>query len=374
MGLKRTQLQRGKVLVDFYPALNLGDDLFLYTLLDRYRDEHFYIVLQDTSLLPRIGADNYSVIKMQSKKSRREWTDSLGAKCLCQIGGSIFIEPVDRGCVGIARSMKYILRRYQLYSSTPHTYVLGANWGPAKHAFFQHAFKSVYKRTVDDICFRDQASFQLFRELKNVRVAPDILFSTQMPKVEKQHSVLFSVVDLSNKQKFGFLSEKADKYYAWLEHAAQWYFKRGYKVILSSFCEIEGDERAVDVLGKRLSAKGVPYQNHRYKGDINEALEVIASCDVVVATRFHAMVLGIVAGARVLPLSYSMKTINVLNDIGFDMNLVIDISSIEPDDLSICEALQATHPFYLGDLPERAEAHFQALDSYLLRNSTNGEI
>lgn len=48
---------------------------------------------------------------------------------------------------------------------------------------------------------------------------------------------------------------------------------------------------------------------------------------MVIGTRFHAVILGLLAGAEVLPIMYSNKTGYVLDDLGFDMAHAIDLKS-----------------------------------------------
>ena len=350
------------VLIHFYAAKNLGDDLFLLTLIDRYPNIRFLLRADDRSLLPGATRNNLEIMGpgVDDKES------DIDVDCLCQIGGSIFIEPNGPGVLGFYRTVRMIARRKHLYSSAPHAFVLGANWGPCRHRFFYTAFKNLFRRVIDDICFRDTASYELFKDLPNVRYAPDILFSLRLPVVEKRRSALFSVVDLSRKDKFGEISRWADTYFAWMTNAAEWLHQRGYAIVLSSFCEREGDEDAVNLLASRLSKRGVSCEKHLYRGDVEKALYTISECEVVVATRFHAMVLGIVSCARVLPVPYSMKTVNVLNDIGFSMDNVVDVSVVSSDDMSFCARVEASCPLSVDSLKTSAEGHFRILDRFLI--------
>ena len=56
-----------------------------------------------------------------------------------------------------------------------------------------------------------------------------------------------------------------------------------------------------------------------YWNNIQEVLTELASSNTVIGTRFHAVILGLLAGAEVLPIMYSNKTGYVLDDLGFDM-------------------------------------------------------
>lgn len=350
------------VQVSYYAAMNLGDDLFLLTLLHRYPDIIFIIEAKCEELLPRVLPENLLVADLSDDHVflKRGRASRLG--CLCQIGGSIFIEPR-----GVMQTLRMIAKRYSLYSSFTHTYILGANWGPCRSRFFYNAFRRMFRTKVEDICFRDTASYDKFSDLPNARFSPDILFSLSMPKVAKHHAVLFSVIDLFTRDGFGPLSRHSKNYFDWIVNSARWFSSKGFDLIISSFCKLEGDESAVDFVKEKLFSLNIDCRVLNYCGNVDEMLGAIATCEVVVATRFHATVLGIDAGARVLPVPYSTKTINVLHDIGFDMNNVQMIDAIDPDDLSVCERVVTSEPFQLGDLPKGAEGHFLALDQMLDR-------
>jgi colanic acid/amylovoran biosynthesis protein len=103
---------------------------------------------------------------------------------------------------------------------------------------------------------------------------------------------------------------------------------------------------------------------HVYKYDIDETLKVIAASSFVVASRFHAMILGWVIGKPVFPIVYSSKMTHVMQDAGFngsytDFNT---IHTLDPDDVF---ASMKTNTMDVTAQMRQAEKHFEVLDHYL---------
>ena len=66
--------------------------------------------------------------------------------------------------------------------------------------------------------------------------------------------------------------------------------------------------------------------------NLDQILKLIAESEYIVATRFHAMVLGLSAKKKVLPLIYNLKLRTVLEDLSFQ-GAYYDIKHL-PDDCS----------------------------------------
>lgn len=220
------------VFLECYLAHNLGDDLFLETLLRRYPDVHFTCVVDGSYdwLLERYH--NISLVRPPRKKSALggrlsllssiSYTNELAAlKCqsvrncgiLVVIGGSLYIQPIwKHSLFTTVFSLRDVLQRKRLYSSADKTFVLGTNFGPYRNSWYKKSYSDIFNKYVTDICFRDQYSFQLFKSDEHIRVAPDILFGTEFPRVERKKKVLFSVVDLGNTMKFRDLSSCSADY------------------------------------------------------------------------------------------------------------------------------------------------------------------
>src|SRR5690625_1172708 len=171
-----------KVMIYAYMALNLGDDLFIKVLCERYPQTQFYIVapkiyqrvfqyLSNLKVIPResfirrgLNGITKTIFGKQLFYERRLAKRLDGA---IYIGGSLFIQQNSW--------QKRVKFTNALHVNRQPFYLLGANFGP----FTDDEFYKVHERifaTYTDICFRDEFSYRLFQQLDNVRLAPDIVF------------------------------------------------------------------------------------------------------------------------------------------------------------------------------------------------------
>ena len=196
--------------------------------------------------------------------------------------------------------------------------------------------------------------------MKNIRFAPDIVFGLN---VEKYHSrsrkkVIISVIDLYGREA---LAKYAEDYENKITEIAHHYANRGFDVVLMSFCKDEGDEKAIArILAKSNNEK---IKSYYYNGDLDAALREISSAEIVIGTRFHSIVLGLIFGKKVLPIIYSNKTKNMLDDIHFegDQLRIDEFSKSKVEDL----AKYPTECADLSELRQNAEQHFAILDKFI---------
>ena len=111
-----------------------------------------------------------------------------------------------------------------------------------------------------------------------------------------------------------------------------------------------------------------PYRNSWYKksySDTSRILSAIAESEVIVGTRFHASILGLAAGCKVLPIIYSDKTSHSLDDIGFASDIRLDLRNFKSDDISICRKVLARERVDIGEVKTQSQRHFIGLDCVL---------
>lgn len=200
-------------------------------------------------------------------------------------------------------------------------YVLGSNFGPYQDEKFYTDHYELFKKYTD-ICFRDTHSYELFKELNNVRLADDIVFQLKSKdRIKMEEKVMISVIKPSFRKN---LEHYDDIYYKKIKDLTVSFINRGYSVVLMSFCEAEGDKEAIEkilsIIPENISSN---IQKYYYKHDIEQALDVIASSAFVVATRFHAMILGWVYNKPVYPIAYSRKMNNVMENLNFKGSYII---------------------------------------------------
>ena len=216
------------------------------------------------------------------------------------------------------------------------------------------------------MCLRDRYSRALFADAETVRCAPDILFAYPMPERNADEKQVFvSVIDCASKKEGDRdLSDYEPAYIETMVKLSTGFIDKGYKVVLSSFCQAEGDENAVRKIRTHLPADQT-MEVHYHGMDPQEILDQISASSIVIASRFHAAVLGFAADKPVLPVIYSDKTKHVLEDTGFQ-GQYLDIRHLEPVDIdAFIQDMDLQRLRGIDKLKKEAEIHFMKLDQLL---------
>ncbi|WP_367378397.1 polysaccharide pyruvyl transferase family protein [Enterococcus gilvus] len=386
-----------KVFVKGFWASNLGDDLFLYILCRRFPNISFEINVKEKyrdtlPTLPNLMISEEIVYK------RAIFYDKVKELCnyLCstfignkttvftikgkvfiankpnifiEIGGSIFMLKSDEN---VRKNIEYLIRM-KMVEIVDGYYVIGSNFGPYYDNKQLTEYRNFFKRTTDT-CFRDSYSRNLFPELENVREAADIILSgdfTNFENQEKEH-ILISVVDLEKKGDPGLdiSYENVKTYEKQIVYYIKEFVSKKEKVILFSFCDNQGDvdlsKRIFDKLDEE-SKKNVKILSYK---NIDTSIEVIKKSKKIIATRFHAMILGWLFQIPTYAVSYSQKTENVIRSSYPNQNFCkySDISQIDFNELSnsFCKIDDET----LNKLINYSSKQFQKLDQIF--GDTNG--
>lgn len=354
-----------KVLLRYYDRANLGDDLFLDILLSRYED--YFIVpsankdrfTKHTNIIWWGGSvalfTNRIIGKLLHKANYSLRLASRQCDVIVYVGGSVFI---DNG-----NSTQWSLETEFYHDLTRPYYILGSNIGPIRSEQFLETVREILKGA-QDVCLRDLASYELTKDLQNVRVATDIAFTlnTADYTIINKKIAIFSLIDGESK----FDNITTEQYEASVRVMTERLIANGYRVIYMSFCKTEGDEIANKrILGGLPAHIGPIVEQFRYDGNLEKAMALIASSELIIASRFHATILGLVFGKKVLPMAYSDKTTDILADMAFP-GIVVDIRKINQFD-------PITFDFNnipIMDIAEQrvlAETQFQELDKVLIK-------
>lgn len=311
-----------RVFLYAYTQSNLGDDLFVRHLLRRYPKVKFFLYGDKNVARVFREEKNLTVIEEDSWLIRHAGRirQSLGARikgfrekhcaAVVYIGGSIFIE---------YENWQTILGWWEYKAENGNFYALGANFGPWHTEEYRRQMSGIFSK-MKDVCFRDKYSKGLFAEVPTVRYAPDILLGYSMPKAEvKKKQAFISIIDCASKDEGASRLAPFDSAYTrQMSFWADSLIEAGWNVVFSSFCEIEGDQKGIEKIRKQMN-HGNEVAEVNYHGDnTTRILQEIASSELIIATRFHAMVLGFSAGQAVIPVIYSDKSRNTLKDLSFE--------------------------------------------------------
>ncbi len=293
--------------------------------------------------------------------TRCKYTIEEKCDAVVYIGGSIFIE---------YKEWKQYLTWWDYEAKNRKFFILGANFGPYKTKEYRDDLADILNN-VTDVCFRDKYSSELFSDVDKVRYAPDILFNYQFPDdVKSKKQIFISVIDCAGRiTGMDKLSHKDEQYIVFIKSVIEKYSSFGYNIVLSSFCKIEKDGKTIDKIVKQLN---VDIRNQvkiiNYDGtNVNEITSAIAESELVIASRFHASILGFAAGKPVLPVVYSDKTINILKDLNFD-GCFYDIRTLTNIDVCNILKLDLTKQKLqnLNEIKKKSKEHFLKLDNLLL--------
>ncbi|MCR5803803.1 MAG: polysaccharide pyruvyl transferase family protein [Clostridia bacterium] len=355
-----------KVYVQAYLNNNLGDDLFIHMLVQRYKNIEFYICGNPrmTTCFKQYG-NVHTCSKMHwiALKIKRKIMGTEGPiidqsaidKCeaAIRIGGSIFIEYDKWEKNWVEFDMPY--------------FIISANYGPARSQDFHDLVESKLKKT-EGCCFRDMYSYKQFMKLKNVSFAPDVVFGFNPYGIIEGNSnpkgIAISLIDLSSRKS---LREYSEEYYSAIARVIDHFTSKAIPVTMISFCLKEGDKNAVmNVINRCQSVTQI--RTIDYDGNYIEVLRALESCDTVIATRFHAMVLGWIMGKNVVPIVYSNKQDNVMDDLSFKgpRFYIESLNGSSDDIICACEKREG----YIENIKVRAresESQFADFEEYCSR-------
>lgn len=349
-----------KIIVRAYVNENLGDDLFLKILFERYEEVDFFLI--DVEEKNCTAFERYSNVHYISFKEffrrNREFDGYI------DIGGSIFIQEGK----GLGGFKKRFLTSSLLKLKKKPTFILGANFGPYNAGYFRRVYKYYFKFLVQDVCFRDQASYELFSNLKNVRYAPDIVFQLlekeEIRQERVKNSLAISVMDIKRIPKLSaYYKEYVNKLVDIIDLAVQ----QGQKITLVSFCDNQGDINAINDIISKLGNNSTKVDILQYEGNIETFLRRYSSFENAINLRFHSFILSLIYKQNLYPLIYSKKTMNVIEDLGTSL-FFSHVESISSKDVGLMLQEMDDNNVNVKNLINESTKQFKLLDQYIKGN------
>lgn len=344
-----------------YFAHNLGDDLMVRILLERYPNIRFYSDswkeetvqfgmypnFESRALLQRRYGRRNHILNLLTLYIRKDWyLNGIAARQEAECRGSVYIG-------GSLYMEGTTPEREEGKLKNGPLFVIGANFGRNSPENFRDYFARC-----GGVTFRDRVSFDLFSGLGNVRYAPDVVLNLRAQPGASNGTVLISVMDLKN-----------ESYERWMAELCENCIDRGMTPVLMSFCQMQGDEGAAErILGKVRRRESV--RTLFYRGDAEPILEAFRHADRVIATRLHAMILAFCFEKPVFAVCYSEKTVHVAEDLHFDSRCRLS----RLDALHPAEALdRCALPEGLEAYRQAAQGQFAQLDGFLEGNHAESQ-
>lgn len=348
-----------KILVQAYTEKNFGDDLFLKLLFDRYPNVEWILdnaLTEYKEIFKKYNNVSFSknyIYKLLSRFNHGYFEYDA----LLYIGGSIFIQDDEFW----KKQLNERKRMFKIFKNKA-IFVLGANFGPFKDNLFLQEYIKLLKQC-KDVCFRDAFSLELFGDLENIRVNPDIVFQLNHKKIIKdKNSIGISLISLKNRKE---LIKHDELYKMKMIELIERCIENGKKIYLFSFCQREGDLDIINFIINNINKCYKKYINIvSYDGDIDTFLTKFGSMQNIIGARFHSCILSQVFEQGLYPLIYSNKTYNMLCDIGLNKEYTY-INNIE--NLNIDHVLEIIDNNKIIDknIFKDAYKQFEVLDSYV---------
>ena len=354
--------------VDAYLAHNLGDDLFVKLLAELFPSVRFTVNYYGKYGRATFG-DNKNVLfpryslplKLLNRLHIYDYIND--AKRISKefdgfilLGGSIFRE--ESYWNDVYHQRRSVIKAFRKEGKP--VFVIGSNFGPVHTQCFIDRYSELFQLCTD-VCFRDTYSYQMFSTLANVRMEKDVVFQYSIPKAEKKEDLIgIAVIDPDH---VSSISAKRENYKEVLANTIKEYIGKGSRCRIFAFCRIEGDERiALEIKDLLTESEKKQVEVVVYDGCVNSFVTALGECGLLIASRFHANILGLLADVKLLPLVYSEKTANMLRDSLFQGE-IINIAEIDQNTKLSGEG--HVHTFPVEEYKKSAERQFSARKRYV---------
>jgi len=343
-----------KIYMKAYLAQNLGDDLFVKILVDRYKLHKFYAISNGYKSYKKYFSNlkvySNSYLYRLIRKFKLEKFLANRCKLVVTIGGSMFMEESE-----LDKKREFLLGKNKQF-------ILGSNFGPYKTQEYFDIVKKAFSKA-EDVCFREEYSYNIFKDLPNVRVAPDIVFSmdTSNVKITNRNRAIISVISCDYKFNGKYVEEYEEKIIELIKFLQE----KEYEICLMSFCKKEKDEEAIEKILKKCPVNlKEKIQTYYYRGNVEEALNIIGDSKLVIGSRFHANIIGMVLGKAIIPILYSDKTKHVIEDMGVDVKMM-DIRDMDKFNIKEITEEDLNNVIDVTKQKEESKLQFEKLDMFL---------
>lgn len=359
------------ILLNAYYSRNLGDDLFLKILFDRYPNIKWELLTANREY--KVIFQKYKNVKINYLYRGVQFKDNYfnlfykvnniinyfkKFDAYVHIGGSIFMQ--NSAWQEKLEEREYIIDSFQKLKKP--TFIIGPNFGPFSDNLFKERYEELFEKC-DDICFRDKYSYELFKHIPSVRYAPDVIFNLKSTSdITSQKVIGISLISLENRKE---LKEYSNIYADTIINLIKVYIDQGSHIRLFSFCEHEGDLVAIKSIMSRLGPKYADsIEVCNYDCNIDAFIDKFKECEKIIGSRFHSIILAILFNKPFFAYLYSDKTYNVLLDLGLENHCqyIKNITVNDFKELNFCFEMKNVKNFKIVSL---AEEQLKILDKFL---------
>ncbi|OMD37949.1 polysaccharide pyruvyl transferase family protein [Paenibacillus odorifer] len=353
------------ILVSAYLDNNIGDDLMIILLSKKFPEHNFYLTSSNSTVKRTFESfDNIIFHELDlSDKYLKKFSVFLS------IGGSLFNDM--NGILGGIRRIRRIRVLRLMKKKNIKIATIGCNLGPYKNSIGPLLTKIELKQN-SLTTVRDKESFHLiqkFKKVKNYHLAPDIVYNLsnlyELPYGNQQNILGISAYRSTTNHEYNysnyiFLASVSDKFIE----------QTGGIVRLFAFdTENENDLSSAYHI-KENSLYPDKIQIIPYIGNYIDFIQLMSECSRFISIRFHSAILCEMLKIPFLPIVYSNKMDNYLDDLHFS-GIRISINNIpkssrEIEEITACliENQQIFNDFS-NDHQLEFEKHFNELGKLL---------
>jgi len=354
----------------YYGFGNLGDDIFLYVLLNEFMNSpslnKVFVLSSDFDKLPTevmkiasVNKDKIDIEVISSFKIRRYLQLLKGySKRIIVFGGGTFIYD-DIGNQIKNLFVKNLLVRY---SRVLGSRIIGLGIGCDA---LKHESSVVYSRSIlknmDKVYFRDKTSFENANKLYNCdyyEVIPDLAYLLY-PKVaiirnEKKDKKPFTVgLNLATHSN----DKKTINWAISLMEKLRDSFQK-VKIITAQNNQKSQEWKIKNVLLHRYPNT----EEIRYLGNLSMFLRELSECDIVIGSKLHVIVVAHLLGIPCIALSYQQKVRSICEEI-MRTEFVFDVLSPESLIVDITKEISSSPTDY--EFVKNASEQYVALKGYV---------
>lgn len=355
---------------------NIGDDLFIYSISKRYKEVEF--IISDEARYLKVNSLN----NLKYSKKLRRWlrfannaSDNIVKRFIVSFLERIYrlrlkklnsIYIVGNAFKNIEYKGNYqinwLKRRIELSNNF---YLISTNYGPSNSEKWKDDCYDIFSR-MTDVCFRDINSFKLFKELNNVRYAPDAVLSININKGRKNEInkyIIMSTIDCTFKGRSNELKDCASMYEEKMSLWINKFNEKGINVILLNSNSIQ-DNPASERILKRCKYKD-KNSIYNYNGNIEQIFDLYENAVAVIGTRLHTIILGWLYEIPVIPIIYDIKVKNLLESYEFD-GFSANITDLKEIDFKLIDNAIKSYSFEVStEILKNAKKQFKKIDDLL---------
>lgn len=361
-----------RILLKFYMDVNLGDDLMVNMLLERFPHTDFYIHTKNTLSLDIFS--KYPNLKLLEKGYLQAITGKMKFDAYMVIGGSVLDY---NSFIGLCYQIKEVLFGTLLAFKRTKTVVIGANTTSFAKSWYSLLCRLVFVlriKLLSLITVRDLFTYEKIKKYgkSKTRFYPDIVFGYQQTDAVSVDNPEPTAKTLGISVFYNRASAQKDiRIYRKIAEIANAYLRKGNRrVTLFGFdTDNSNDSYAVLQVYRMLERKDKA-DMVLYYGDSSDFLKKFKRCDAFITVRFHALVLALKLRVPFIPIIYANKTQNLLTDLDYK-GISYDFASLPDLDVDrLMDELENSDKFILsGDvldnLSQNALGHFKELEDCL---------